>query len=256
MWKIPFRPTWRRWLRFRYLSKELRKDAALKLARATGKEIVHFIHVRKTGGSAIREAIGTVRFTPGHLIVFHEHATTLDDIPRGEKVAFFLRDPVERFVSGFNCRLRRSRPRYFYEWSEAEERAFARFGSAEELALALRSADEETVVAAREAMASISHVREHYSFWFGGEERVEERRCDILFVGYQESLADDFARLGRILELPSRVQLPEDDLKSHRAPTRSASPLSQAAQTNIRAWYADDVRFHAYCRSRFGHGVS
>ena len=62
-------------------------------------------------------------------------------IAPGEPVAFFVRHPVSRFVSGFNSRMRKGRPRRNVEWSEGERWSFERFRTPDELARALASAD-------------------------------------------------------------------------------------------------------------------
>src|SRR6056297_3418392 len=68
------------------------------------KKPVHFLHIRKAGGTAIKEALKDIAVKQN--VILHPHKTRLKDIPEGEKVFFFLRNPVSRFVSGFNSRLR------------------------------------------------------------------------------------------------------------------------------------------------------
>ena len=46
-------------------------------------------------------------------------------IRKGDEVVVILRDPVARFVSGFNSRQRQGMPKHFNAWKPAEERAFA-----------------------------------------------------------------------------------------------------------------------------------
>ena len=81
---------------------------------------LHFLHIGKTGGSAVKEAIAG---RPG--IALHEHGARLRDIPQGEPVFFTVREPLARYVSAFNSRLRAGRPRYDVPWSPDEAKAFA-----------------------------------------------------------------------------------------------------------------------------------
>jgi hypothetical protein len=99
----------------------------------------HFIHIRKTGGTAIKEALKNAAGLDQSTIKLHKHKIRLSDIAAGDKVFlfFFLRDPVSRFVSGFNSRLRQGQPRYNSAWNEAEKRAFGFFPTANSLAEAL-----------------------------------------------------------------------------------------------------------------------
>src|SRR3954469_17965151 len=97
----------------------------------------HLLHIGKTGGNALKHALCPYN-TGGSLdIVFHPHAVGLSDVPVGESVLFMLRDPVNRFVSGFNSRRRRGRPLNNAEWNRDEAAAFAAFPTANDLAEAL-----------------------------------------------------------------------------------------------------------------------
>src|SRR5689334_19331398 len=176
----------------------------------------HFIHVGKTGGSAVKYALAPVagRFQ----IVLHPHETTLPDIPVGERVFFFLRDPLTRFVSGFNSRKRCGRPRIFSPWNRAERRAFNRFSTALELARALSSHDSDVVSAAHAAMQGVRHVNSRFLDWFVSPDYLVSRLPDIILIGFQETLQDDFKRLRAILRLPTDVSLPLDPVRAHKTP--------------------------------------
>lgn len=127
--------------------------------------------------------------------MFHGPDVRLQDIPRGEKLVVIVRGPVSRFVSAFNGRLREDRPRYHYPWTEGERRAFATFQRPEELASALSSPDDELRERAIDAMHSIGHLNTPYAYWFGSEEAMRNRFDDILLIGFQERLDDDFETL-------------------------------------------------------------
>jgi hypothetical protein len=49
---------------------------------------VHFLHIGKTGGMAIRHALKPYRETARYKIKRHGHRQTLQDIPQGEGVIF------------------------------------------------------------------------------------------------------------------------------------------------------------------------
>ena len=207
---------------------------------------LHLLHIGKTGGTAVRTAIGG-RKTRDHEIVVHGHDDTLPDVPGGEQVIFFVRDPVTRFVSAFYSRQRQGRPLTFHPWTEGEEKAFASFAGPGDLARALASGDE----AARDAMSAIRHVREPLSKWLVDEAYVRSRIGDVLFVGSQERLDDDFARLKEMLDLPGRVKLPADDVKAHRNPRDLDYSLDDESIRSIRAWYAGDYALIAALAETF-----
>lgn len=217
----------------------------LIVARITGRRKVHFLHIGKTGGTAVKDALVGQRLTPHYIVRLHSHDTTLADVPSDELAFFFLRDPVDRFVSGFYSRRRQSLPRFYVPWSAAEEAAFERFETADQLATALSSATASDRTAAEEAMNSIGHVKTPYSFWLGTPQYLSERRKSLLFIGFQESLERDFALLSARLALPSGVRLPEDDGRSHRTPSGYNRTLSEEARSNLTGWYAADYELLA-----------
>jgi hypothetical protein len=206
---------------------------------------VHFLHIGKTGGTAITEALRPI--AQGNGIVLHTHATRLSDIPRDQLVFFFVRHPISRFVSGFYSRLRRGAPRYYYKWSAAEAEAFGRFQKANDLAEALSTADHGTLTQAREAMRCIQHVNSPYRNWFSGEQELDERLDSILLLGLQEKLIEDFERLKVLLNLPPALSLPNDDVLAHRNPADIDRRLTSVAERNLFEWYAEDIRFYERC---------
>lgn len=216
--------------------------------RAQGKNIVHLIHIGKTAGTAIKDALAPARVTEHQILVFHSHETRMRDIRKGDRFMFFVREPISRFTSGFYSRQRQGRPRIFSPWSPAEEKAFTTFKTANDLANALSSTDASLKAAAEDAMRSIRHVRDSYWNWFGDEKALMARREDIYFIGAQETLATDFARLREKLRLPESVSLPTDPVKAHRNPGSADYTLDEQAKTNLRRWYAREWEFIEFCR--------
>jgi len=215
---------------------------------------VHFLHIRKTGGTAIAEALRPIAASYG--IVLHDHSTKLSDVPPGHQMVFFVRHPIPRFVSGFCSRLRCGLPRHHYEWNQAEAQAFRHFRKANDLAEALSATDREMAMRARQAMQGISHVKNTYKDWFSGEQELDDRLDSIVLLGLQEKLSTDFEHLKRLLNLPETVSLPADDTLAHRTPPEFDRGLSPLAVRNLSQWYAEDIRFYEHCmRLRAARGL-
>ncbi len=217
--------------------------------RFHGRRFVHFLHIGKTGGSAVKHALEAHRVTQDYAVILHNHEKTLRDAPSGQFVFFFLRDPVARYVSAFLARQREDRPRYYYPWSPEERSAFAEFHTPNELALALSAHGEGTRARAVAAMKAINHVNMHYTKWFRSGQELRSRAPDILFIGFQETLSTDFVRLKAILGLPSDLALPSDPVAANRSPSRDAGALDPTATRNLREWYAQDYELLAVCKS-------
>jgi hypothetical protein len=207
---------------------------------------VHVLHVGKTGGTALKAALNA--YPPKVELHLHGHRTRLRDVPRGERVVFFVREPLSRYVSAFYSRQRKGQPRYYFEWNRAEERAFAAFATPDELAAALSSPDTALRREAQAAIKGIRHLRSPYAEWFGSERALLRRLDDILLIGFQEELDDDFEILKSLLGMDPHARLPAGDRRAHRNPQDVDKTLSPAAESNLRKWYARDIRFYDFCK--------
>ena len=210
--------------------------------------MIHFLHIGKTGGTALRYALADVEEADQHEIELHTHATRLKDVPPGEKVVFFLRNPLDRFFSGFYSRKRKGAPRYNSQWSAEEAIAFNRFATPSEILTAAVSNDPQHRGFAIEALTSIGHIKDSFTYWLDSIEYLQARQPDILFVGFQESLDRDFDTLLGLIKLNEAVKLPQSDKESHRNPHYEKPPLDAAEQAFFDGWFARDIRIFNYCK--------
>jgi hypothetical protein len=72
--------------------------------------------------------------------------------------------------------------------------------------------------AAVNAMKYIYHINSIYWDWFENEAYFQSCISDVLFIGFQDSLNDDFEVLKEILGLSKSVKLPEWEVDSYGAP--------------------------------------
>ena len=219
------------------------------LYKLQGKQIIHFMHVGKTGGSAVKNAIKEYLITDDYVIYSYSHDFTLRHVPDGDKTIFFLRDPVTRFVSGFYSRKRQGLPRQLNPWSSDEKTAFNNFDSPNQLALALSSKNLIEKEKAEHAMKSIGHVRNLYWEWFENADYLCSREPDILFIGFQETLTEDFEILKLKLNLPKNLMLSNDEKASHRTPEHMDKSLENEAIINLQKWYKDDYKVIDICNN-------
>jgi hypothetical protein len=184
---------------------------------------------------------------PGYQVLLHGHSVTLADVPVGEKFMFVIRNPLSRFVSGFNGRLREDRPRYHYRWHAEEKVAFAIFKTPDQLASALSADDAAEREKAEAAMRGIGHINTSYWKWFGDEATFRSRLSDLFFISFQERLDDDFELLKRKLALPPEARLPADAAVAHRTPIGFSGHLGVVARSNLERWYERDLAFVHLC---------
>ena len=228
----------------------VKKARQKKRYQAEGKQIINFLHIGKTGGSAIKFALKDWAEKPlknNSVIYLHSHRVGLKDIPKGEKVFFFLRDPISRFKSGFYSRKRQGQPRIYSPWSEDEKITFERFETPNDLAMALSSPNLEMRKNAEFAIGSIKHTRLFTQEFFSTKEYFSSRLSDIFFIGFQETLSTDFEILKAKLSLPEDVALPNDDIKAHRNPNNLNTKISPEAIENLMNWYKTDLELIQFC---------
>jgi hypothetical protein len=210
---------------------------------------VHFIHLSKTGGSAIKQAIRDAGEpeTKFGKIFLHPHPRTLDELPEDHHVFFTVRDPIARFVSSFYSRLRKGAPKYFREWTTGEAEAFAVFQTPQALAAGLASPDREIRAKARTAMTEIRQLKRDMARWLESPALLRHRRGHIIYIARQETLAEDWELLKPILGYPSDIALPLDPKAAHRGASSDDRQLDETATRALVKWYAMDYRLLAYC---------
>lgn len=134
-------------------------------------------------------------------------------------------------------------------WSEDEQIAFTRFKTPNQLGLALCSSKYTERQEAHHAMNSIQHVRNPITAWLGSPGYLCQRAADVLLVGFQESLTEDFEYLKHQLGLDESVHLPHDDVTAHRNPSSCDKHLDPLAELTIRGWYQTDYELIRICRA-------
>ncbi len=215
--------------------------------RMFGYRNVHFIHIRKTGGTAIKNALrGINKTSRRYKIWLHPHRVSLKYIPRGDYIVIFVRDPISRFISGFYSRLREGRPANYFPWTPGEREAFKYFKTPDQLGKALKSRDRDIRMKALKAMRDILHVNTFLTDWLISEDYLYRRLDDILFIGLQENLEEDFEILKRILGIPEKISLPKDPRLSHRSPVNEDRNLSSEALEALREWYGEDIKIYNF----------
>jgi hypothetical protein len=212
---------------------------------------VCILHVGKAGGTALGAVIDQHRRTvPGANVRMYPHEDTLPALAQTEPDAvfvFFVREPLSRFVSGFNSRLRRGRPRYDSAWSAEEAEIFAWFSDANTFAEALSSSSREERQAAEAGLQAIRHLRLGYRHYLGSVQTLEALRPRIAFIGRQEFFEEDLDRLKCLLGIDPAIVPPSDDFGAHRNPATLNKLLSARAEDNVRAFCQDEFTLHRWC---------
>lgn len=225
-------------LKLQRLAKSLAR--AVGARRQTELETISFLHITKTGGTSVVAALSPVWDQGNWQIGFSGHEATLDSLPAERMFFSIIRNPIERFVSGFDARMRSERPTYDYPPEPDERAALQRFKTAGALAEALSAGSQEVCTEAKHAMKLIWHVNQPQTDWLGTAKTLSQRSDDVVFLATTATLDRDFPKMVQVLKLPRNVRLPTSAIASNRAPAPKPT-LSHLAKENLRNWYRDDM---------------
>lgn len=212
------------------------------------------LHIGKTGGTAANAVIkANNKRGVGERVNCYKHSVGLQDVADDdmcERLMFFIREPVSRYISAFNSRLRRGFPRHGNVWSPKEEVAFARFKTPNQLAEALGSPDAETRQQAEEAMEGIKHVKRAYEHYLGSVDLLEQEKDRIFFIAATETFEPDFGLMRELLGVAPDLDLPTDDFGAHKTPDGFEKTVSEAGRKNIQDYYVTDYAIYNWCVRR------
>ncbi|MBM7067580.1 sulfotransferase family 2 domain-containing protein [Actibacterium sp. 188UL27-1] len=203
----------------------------------------HYLHIGKTAGTATKSVMKAMnsRLDGKAKFVLHKHKVSLSDLPKDAQYLFAIREPLDRFYSGFYSRKRKGQPRHYQDWSSKEAWCFDRFPEANDLAEALSADDPLPAII---AMRSIGHIR--------------RRLVDVLddmhgaliyrkpaFILRQASVEADFRAFAKKFDLGPVPDFPQDDISAHRNQYGAAPPLSEQGVKNLRHYLSDDLEYYA-----------
>jgi hypothetical protein len=210
-----------------------------------------FLHIGKTGGSSVNKLINTVNKRRSAKLLRFGHKATLDSILSSNqtRISFVIRDPIDRFVSGFESRLRCGRPTYNFKWTDAEAISFSFFGTVNELAESLECDNERLVSAAQYAVRAISHLRRDYSYHLHSVDFLDKHSDRIYFVCDIRELNE------QVHNIVAPSGLPEQKAKLlfqhlHAAPSKGRRPdLSEKAVHNLKKFLEADYLIYEFCKA-------
>ena len=212
------------------------------------------LHIGKTGGTAANAVLkANNKLGVGEFVKCYKHRTGLKDVVAEklcEHVMFFIREPVQRYISAFNSRLRQGWPRHHGEWGPGEVVAFGHFKTPNQLAEALSDPDEERRQQALEAMVAIRHLRKAYQHYLGSVELLEKEKDRIYFIASTESFDGDFGLLRSLLGVSPEIDLPTDDYGAHRTPDGFEKTVSELGRKNVQEFYKTDYEIYNWCVKR------
>ncbi len=210
---------------------------------------VCLLHIGKTGGTYLKSVLKHNQSMLPATLRLLGHGNTLRSTRRkfGAKrqIAFVFRDPTERFISGFDSRMRQGRPTYQSPWSAEEAIAYLWFASPNTLAEALYSEDERLRSAAIFTMENVRHLRRGYKFYLGSVRQLRQEdsriRCCVDLKDLDRLLPEVMRNLG-----VEQCEMPPNP-KRHKSANRIS--LSELAVRNLRKYWETEYQIYEYCQS-------
>ena len=216
--------------------------------RTRARTPVYFLHIGKTGGTALGKAFRALnREQSEYYFLALPHSSDLSQVPHGARYFFSVRDPLERFVSGFNSRKRHGGPGGRSPWTEAEAQAFSRFHSAHDLAQSLDPNHERF----RDALAAVQAIPHLYTMqyqYFSGEGDFLRTRPPVAIIEARK-LFQSFNSMLSILNIGERVVIPPSP-ETNASKTSSEGEVrgfSRLAKRNVASIYALDYLHVTTC---------
>lgn len=224
------------------------REYVIKLHKLLGKEIFHFLHIGKTAGTSIKYAFNQTKLYTNKNLVFvlHHHGFRLPDVPEDERVFFIVRDPIDRYVSGFYSRYRKGQPRIYNPWNNEEAEVFGEFKTPNEMAKALSSSNLELAELAKKGFNNIGHVNTSYWDWFLDEQYLEKRLNSIGYVAEIRNLDESFESFKSKYGIGDSVSLPTSQVKKHANPDGFDKSLEPEAEKNLKDYYSREYDFLNY----------
>jgi hypothetical protein len=197
----------------------------------------------------MRHGLSHIEKTSKCKIFLHGHPVTVWDLPIEDDFIFILRDPIARFVSGFNDGRRLGLPRYRVPWTPIVARVFQHFATAQELALALRSNNARLRRMAHTGLRFVPHLKYPFSFWTGSTKSLEKNTKRIFFYSRVERLEDDLVHLCKTLGLP-KLEMPTDTKLAHKGDPTNDTGLTGEAKDILRHYLRKDYDILNFCEDR------
>ena len=198
-----------------------------------------FLHIPKTGGSSFMDYISSnqelLAKVPTPLFHTWTLKLALQYLP-SSKIICFLRDPLERTISGYQSRSRMGLPKYRVPWRPAEASAFALFPTIIDFLSALSKSDERSLAAVTFAMQSIMAVRWNYEYYFESAKNVKKASNSLIVYRLEDARIAINNLIEKNIICPGSSSLDLKEIaypRSHASSVKSSSYLERFSHLEI-----------------------
>ncbi|GMI28715.1 hypothetical protein TrCOL_g12125 [Triparma columacea] len=210
---------------------------------------LHFIHIGKTGGTYFVDNMPEMKNAPfnGYSIFNHWHNLKLGNLnsdtqgheKENHRYIFFVRDPVDRWISGFMSRFRVGCPSHCHLGDEEEMQTFHLFPTPNSLA------EELGTRFGNEANRKTFHTHRTISYYIKGVDNLRSMIDRVAFVGDFRSMEQDTLFIHESMGMPAHKLSKE---KVHAAPQlpKKYTELSMLGRCRLEEFLREDYEITDY----------
>lgn len=200
-------------------------------------DITHWIRIGKTGSTTTKKVLKEINLP--HSFRIHGHAFALGDGKENDCYTFFVRDPVDRWVSGFMSRLRLGCPAHCHvshQQKTKEAELFFKYPTPNDLAEALNTTEGRL---ANEYSFHTKRTFQDYLPIEAVKKAIREKK--ITFVGEMSQFEQELNRLILTLD-PESTRIPLE--RAHANPTmlRDFIKLSPLGRCHLEDFLEKDYQ--------------
>lgn len=217
---------------------------------ASSKEKINVLCLPKSGGYLLKKILSNI-VSEQYDFVLHKVDTKLEDIPVGQKVVFFVRNPVEKFARAFYMRFNQGAPFYNSKWNSNEASAFESFKSSKKLAEGLSHKNVSIRTKAILSLNQIAYLTTLISDYLGDLKEVEMRTKDIAFVGNADKMLDELERFKNAFNLDIDLNRIINKHEELHFSSSFSDEITNEGKLNLYSLYEQDIDYYKNLISNF-----
>lgn len=211
---------------------------------------VHLLFPRRCGFNACKALIANARI-PGYELIWHHEndEVQLSDIPVGQKLVLFYRDPLKWLARVYKVRHDKGAPFNFSPWTKSEERVFTQGITLSHLGETMCLANNTKKVEAYKRLSCIKFTSTGLTHTYGNIEQLAQRKDDIIGAICADDLSNNLKEFFAS-EFSHQINYKrvDDRILEHIESDFSRS-LSGEAVRGLADWLDSDQKVFRYLES-------
>ena len=204
--------------------------------------IIYFLHIGKTGGTLLKSIFANQENNQNNFrIIGLKEIMKLYHLNPKQKYIFSIRNPIDRYMSGFMSRKNKS-DLYSKEYYSIESFGFFLYQNLNTLAEELYSKNLIKFLKARIAIRCIPIINENIFSWFSV---IDLKKRPPLFIFETSNIEQDWKNFCSIFNFNKNDIIKYSHMRNKTIGKKTK--LSNLALNNIKKYYKKDFEIYEYC---------